>query len=135
MKEPSTLQKFGLALWNFLCLLGRAVSAVLKWTADRREFTIWPVVIVGILLVFAFGIFVVTGYKLLNDVGSLGTAIIAILKVAGVFALFGAAKTKGYLLSDIRDENDPATPWQKVVGSDFAFVLGVCFVSWLVLSN
>ncbi len=132
--NKTTLQKVGAGIWSFLCLLGRAVLVVLKWCADRREITIWPPVVVGILLVFGFGIFVVTGYKLLNDVGSLGTAIITLLKIGGVVALVGACKTKGYLLSDIRDENDPATPWQKVVGSDFAFVFAVCFLSWAVLS-
>ena len=135
-EQPSKLQKVGGWLWDYvLAPVGKFLLAVLSYLSNRREFAIWPlvfgVVVLAIAAVFVFA----TGRAIVASLDPLFDQLLNLAVIVAVVALVGAMKTGGYLLSDITDENDPKTPWQKVVGSDLCTVLIIVGLSWLLLSR
>jgi len=133
------LQKIGRWLWSFLRFFGRTMATVLSFLAsyisNRREFAIWPFVFGLVLVLLAGAVFLATGRAVIASLDPLFDQLLNLAGIVAVIAIVGAMKTKGYLLSDIADENSPKTPWQKVVGSDFACVTLIVALSWLVLSR
>lgn len=124
-----------LVLTAFVRILGQFFGAALAYLANRREFAIWPMVFGLVVVLLAGAVFLATGRAVIASLDPLFDQILNLVVIVAVVALVGAMKTGGYLLSDITDENDAKTPWQKVVGSDLCTALLIFGLSWLLLSR
>lgn len=131
-----SLKKVGDWLWHWvLAPVGKLLLAFASYISNRREFAIWPAVFGLVLVLLAGSVFLATGRAVIASLDPLFDQLLNLVGIVIVIAIVGAMKTKGYLLSDIKDENDPNTPWQKVAFSDFACVTLIVALSWLVLSQ
>lgn len=125
------MRKAGAAcLW----FLGKVFGFLFSFLLNRREFAIWPAVFGLVILLLAAAVFLATGRAVIASLDPVFNMLLKLFGILAVVGMVGAMKTNGYLLSDIDNENDPKTPWQKVASADFACVTLIVALSWLVLS-